>query len=283
MAPNVAQFFAKKKAAPRPPLVECAMNKTARGAAVFTDDHVEAMAAGNDVKLPKDLDDIVVDVNDDKSEKGIDWESVLKPVPKEVIAADEEVRTYHDAIEKACCPKYSNNPFKFFEDATWHSDGLEVKHFNISCQGTESSPCSYCSDDEKPGYKTPSPTPKVKRTEFAQAKGFNLSDFEGEEETPEKKVSYGPDVCKWCHRDPCLVDDEEVRAEGKVVVDNLNAQAAAGTELQLNNYRFALYRMYARVLGFTGKRYLLPVCVQAYVDKYFVAKDETRTGFKAHK
>jgi len=251
---------------------------------VFSDEFVEAMAEGKKISLPKSLDDIVVDVEDDDDDdhKGIDWEAVLKPIPKEEIAKDEEVRNYADAIEKAVCPKYGRNPLKVFDDATWTSDGEDVKHYNVFCQGTESSPCSYCSDAEKK-YKTPSPTPKPKRTVFAQAKGFNLSDYEGEEDTPQKKASSGDDVCKWCHRYPCLVDDEEVREEGRVVVDNLNSQALAGTELHLNNYRFALYRMYARILGFTGKRHLLPVCVQAYVDKHFVEEGEKRTGFKASK
>jgi len=47
------------------PLAKCAINKIARGAAVFSDDFVEAMAAGKDVKLPKNLDDIVVDFGSD--------------------------------------------------------------------------------------------------------------------------------------------------------------------------------------------------------------------------
>lgn len=251
---------------------------------MFSDDFVEAMAEGKKFALPKNLDDIIVEVPDEDDDKGIDWDAVLKPIPKEEIAKDEEIRTYQDAMEKAICPKCDkSNMFKVFDDATWTSDGEEVKHYNVYCQGTESSPCSYCSENEKVVYKTPSPTPKPNRSEFAQAKGFNLSGFEGEEDTPEKKPASGSEARKWCHRFPCLVDDEEVREEGKELVDNLNAQALAGTELQLNNYRFALYRMHARVLGFRGKRYLLPVCVQAYVDKHFVEEGEKRTGFKAHK
>mgnify|MGYP000694343093 CR=1 FL=1 len=65
----------------RLPLIECVMNKVARGAmdkvaqgvAVFADEYVEAMAAGKNVNLPKSLDDVVVDVDseDEVSEEGI--------------------------------------------------------------------------------------------------------------------------------------------------------------------------------------------------------------------
>ena len=117
-------------------------------------------------------------------------------MPKEAIKADEEIRTYSDAIEKATCPKYnySHNIFKLWDDATWYSDGEDVKHFNIKCLGTESSPCSFCSDKSVK-------TPEKKKPEFAQAKGFNKDDFEGEEETPEK---IPPNACKWCLRIPVL-------------------------------------------------------------------------------
>jgi len=54
----------KMPAKKRPPLMECAMNKIGRGTAVFRDEYVEAMAAGKDVKLPKNLDEIVDDVDD---------------------------------------------------------------------------------------------------------------------------------------------------------------------------------------------------------------------------
>jgi len=138
----------------RPPLMGCPMNKIARGAAVFTDEYVKVMAAGKDVKLPKNLGDIVVDVDtdkDDASDEAINWDKVLQPNPKEEIAKDEDVRTHCEAIEKTVCPKCSTkrNIFAFFNDATWASDGEEVKHYNVWCQGTVSSPCSYCSESEK--------------------------------------------------------------------------------------------------------------------------------------
>jgi len=268
MAPNVAQFFGKKKATPRPPLIECAMNKVARGAAVFTDEHVEAMAAGKNVKLPKNLDDIVLDVDDDKSGK---------PVPKELIATDEEVRTYSDAIEKAMCPKYETkrNMFALFDDATWHSDGEEVKRFNVYCQGTESSPCSYCSE----AYATPPKNPPKKtkdKNELVQAEGFNLAAYEGEESPPKKRSK---NACKWCDLDPCIVDDNETMEEGRVIVDNLNAQKLQGVAIHLKEYRYALYKMHARALGFIGCRHILPNCVYNYINKHFSTKDEERTGY----
>jgi len=91
----------------RPPLMECAMNKIAQGAAVFKEECVEAMAEGKDAKLPKNLDDIVVNVesDDDGREKSINCDKVLQPIPKGQIVMDEEVRTCSHAIEKAVCPK----------------------------------------------------------------------------------------------------------------------------------------------------------------------------------
>ena len=279
MAPNQSKPIGNaSKKRERHPLAECAMNKIARGAAVFADDYVEAMAEGKKFPLPKNLDDVVVDVDDeddDDDDKGIDWDAVLKPVPKEEIVKDEEVRTHAEAIQKAVCPKYSSrNPFKVFDDATWCSDGEEVKHFNIFCQGTESSPCSYCSDKD---FKTPSP--KKKKPDFAQAKGFRLEDYEGEEDTP-RKMPAGVIACKWCKWAPCMLENDDVNEEARTIVDNLMAQEEQGIDLHFKNYRYALYRMYARALGYRGERVLLPVCVQAYVDKHFSNKDEERVGFK---
>ena len=247
------------------------LNQLTRGDVLWDDAFVDAMAEGK------------------KPAEPINWDKILKPIDENVVKADVEVKTYtkaiekittyEDACEKAVCPKYSRTPFKFFDDATWTSDGEEVKHYNVFCQGTESSPCSQCSEDSQ--TKNP-PNKKAKRNpnELVQAKDFNVDDFVGEEDTP-KKVS--ANACKWCLWDPCIVDDEEVREEGRTTVDNLNAQRAAGVALELDNYRFALYRMYARILGYKGKRYILPVCVQGYIDKHFVAPGEKRTGFKANK
>jgi len=132
------------------------------------------------------------------------------------------------------------------------------------------------------GVYTPSLSPDKppKKNGLVEAKGFKKEDFEGEEDTP-KKVS--ADACKWCFWDPCIVDDHKVIEEGRVIVDNLNAQQGARVSLELNNYKFALYRMYARRLGYKGKRHLLPICVQGYVDKHFVDAGEERTGFKKSK
>ena len=58
------------------------------------------------------------------------------------------------------------------------------------------------------------------------------------------------------------MDDEETVEEGRVIVDNLNAQ---GITLK-RPYRLALYRMYARALGYFGKREILPHCVYNYID-----------------
>jgi len=109
--------------------------------------HVEAMAEGK------------------KPAEPINWDEILKPVDEEVIKKDEVVRTHSDAIEKATCPKYEHHPLKLFDDATWCSDGEEVKYYNIKCLGTDSSPCSTCLNKENvmkvaAGVHTPSPSPE---------------------------------------------------------------------------------------------------------------------------
>jgi len=247
----------------KPPSID-PLNKLSRGDVLWDDDFVEAMTEGK------------------KMEGKIDWDKILKPVDPNVIKEDGEVKmhtkaiekitSYQDAVEEAVCPKHNRNPFQFFDDASWTSDGMDVKHHNIKCQGAESSPCSFCSHESE--VKTPPPK-KTKHEEstLAQAKGFNKEDFEGEEETPEKMST---DACKWCQLEPCVIDDEDSRAEGKTIVDNLNSQE--GTEM--NNFRFALYRMFARQLGHVGERHILPRCVYLCVEKHFVVPGEKRTGFK---
>ena len=261
MAPSQSKIMQEGRKKRVANVMDHPMAKIAKGTAVFSDEYVEAMAAGKNPPLPKRLDDIVVD--DDSSEK-----------------ENEVIRTYCDAEEKACCPKYSNNPFKFFDDATWTSDGEDIKHYNIFCQGTESSPCSQCSHDSQT-KNPPRETPKPKK--LLQAKGFHLEDYEGEEDTPQKMPANGAKACKWCHWAPCILDNDEVNDEARILVDNLIAQEKQGVELHYKNYRYALYRMYARALGYRGKRVLLPVCVQAYVDKHFSNKEEERVGFRANR
>ena len=232
------------------------INKLSRGEVLWDDDCVEAMAEG---KLPA---------------APVNWDKILKPVDPNVVKQDEEVRTCQEAIEKAVCPKCSRNPFQFFDDAAWASDGEEVKHCNVFCQGTESSPCSQCSEDSQTKNPPRKKTKQEKVTEtnaLVQAKGFHKEDFEGEEETPQK---ISADACKWCQLEPCIVDDEET--EGKMIVDNLNAQEGS----EMNNFRFALCRMCARQLGCVGERHILPRCVCLFIEANFVEAGEKRTGFK---
>jgi len=257
-------------------LFESPMRKVARGSAVFSDDFVEAMAEGKKVSLPKNLDDVVVDLEEveDKENKVIDWKDVSKPVSQSVIDEDDDVKTYSETMMKAKCPKYERNIFAVFQNADFDSDG-EVKKFNLKCLGTESSPCSHCSGNNINVWTLdPSPSPPVvKKSEFAQAKGFYKEDYEGEEDTP---IKVSANACKWCLRDPCIIDDEEVREEGRIIVDNLNANNIT----EMKPYRFALYRMHARVLGYVEKRYILPRCIYLYVEKHFVEPGKVRTGFK---
>jgi len=205
-----------------------------------------------------------------------DWNEIVKPVvekKKKVIKCScDELEDMEEANKM--CPKHEQrDAFALWGDATHCSDG--VNHFNVTCQGTESGPCSFCSEED---VKTLEPSPP-KAQKFAQATGFDVNDCEGEEETPKKVLAYD---CEWCAWDPCIVDDLEVREEGKAIVDNLNAQVKMGVAVQCKSHRFALHRMYARFLGYEEKRCILPVCVQSHVDKHFVAPGgEERTGFKA--
>jgi len=241
----------KKKSKPHP-LFDHPLNQLTRGDVLWDDDFVDAMAEGK------------------KPAEPIKWDKILKLIDKNVIKQDEEVRTCEDAIEKACCPKHRNKPFQFFDDATWTSDGEEVKHCNIFCQGTESGPCSQCSEDsqtENPPRKKAKPT-----NELVEAKGFRKEDHEGEEESPKKMP---PNACKWCLLDPCIVDDEETVEEGRMIVNNLIAQEATMKEC-----RHPLCRMCAHHLGCTQKRWILPTCVCNWINEHFVKEGEERTGFK---
>jgi len=251
------------------------MNKIARGAHVFLDDFVEAMASGKNVKLPKNLDDII---DDNVS----DLEDIADE--EKVAVSNDKPTTYADACERLHCPRYqrSCNAFRLFDDATWYSDGEDVKRYNIKCLGTDSSPCSACSNKEvtrvKAGLYTPSPSPTKPKKFAFDAEGFNKADYKGEEDTP-KKVS--ADGCKWCKWEPCIMENDMVNDDAKDLVDNLIAQEKQGIALTYKNYRFALYRFYARALGYKGKRVLLPVCVQLFIDNNFDEKGKECTGFKS--
>ena len=243
---------------------DSAMTKIAKGTAVFADDYVDAMADGKTKGLPKNMDDIVVDIDKDK-------ENVKEPR----CTKKPKAYTPLDAQDVLLCPQCANrNVFAMFDDASYYSDG-NVKHYNIGCQGTDASPCSFCDSE---GDKTPSPK---KGSEFVEPAGFDIEQFVGEEPTPKKMPADVP-VCKWCHLAPCIVENKEARAEGEWIVDSLNEELSKGLHVPLRNYRYALYRMCARRLGHKGKgiRVVLPVCVQSFVDKNFVEKDEVRTGFK---
>lgn len=239
------------------------MTKIAKGTAVFADDYVEAMADGKMKGLPKNMDNIVVDIDENENFK--QPRCTKKP----------KVYTPLDAQDVLLCPKYDKrNVFAMFDDASYYSDG-NVKHYNIGCQGTDGSPCSFCDSE---GDKTPSPK---KGSQFVEPAGFDIEEFEGEEPTPKKMPADVP-VCKWCNMAPCILENKESKAEGEWIVDSLNEELNEGLHVPLRNYRYALYRMYARRLGHKGKgiRVVLPVCVQTFVDKHFVEKDEVRTGFK---
>ena len=180
MAPNQSKFVDESKSSARKrlsDLFEIPMSKVARGSAVFSDDFAEAMAQGKKVSLPKNLDDIVVEVDEDKENKGIDWNEVLKPVPKSVIDEDEEIKTYREAMMKPKCPRYSGNsgnPFAVFDDAEFDSDG-EIVAFHLKCRGTESSLCSHCSGNNNNVW-TPDPSPsppKVKKSQLHKPRAFS--------------------------------------------------------------------------------------------------------------
>jgi len=150
------------------------IQQLSRGEVLWDDEYVEAMAEGR------------------QPEGKTDWNRILKPIDPNAVK-DEKITTCDEACEKAMCPLYRERPLQLFDDATWTSDGEEVKHFNIRCLGTDSSPCSFCSHDRE--VKTPpAKKPKKETSEFAEAAGFNKHDYEGEEESP-KKIS--ATACKW--------------------------------------------------------------------------------------
>jgi len=125
---------------------------------------------------------------------------------------------------------------------------------------------------------TPSPSPekdnkKENNPAFAQAAGFKKEDCEGEEESP-KKIS--ANACKWCQLEPCVIDDEDSREEGKELVDRLKLEP----DIAVKRIRYKIYRMHARQLGYVGVRHILPRCMCLFVDKHFVDPDEKRTGCK---
>jgi len=279
MAPAHSKPLDRKRAAESQFCVS-PMSKIAKGCAVFTDDFVDAMAEGRKVALPKNLDEIVVDVDSEKENES-DSE---KEDSFTIHRCSKKVKSYKSSLdleEVDLCPKYGKrNAFAIWEDASFYSDG-ELKQFHIKCQETESSPCSFCSGDSGEDNYVKTPSPKRKGSEFAQAKGFDINNYEGEEDTPKKMAAGIGKLCKWCEWDPCILEDDEVNEEARVIVDNLMAQEAQGIDVTHRNYRYALYRMYARALGYKQVRQLLPVCVQAFLDKNFSYEGEERTGFKA--
>jgi hypothetical protein len=254
--------------------LEHSMSKISKGTAVFSDEFVNAMAEGKPVPLPKNLDDVVVDIDsEEEDDKNSDKENGNKS-----LRCTKKLKTYKSSLDVEDiepCPKYARRgPFAVWEDASYYSDG-ELKHFNIKCQETESSPCSFCTGDSGDDNYVKTPSPKGKGSEFAQAKGFDINDYEGEEATPNKRSA---NSCKWCMWDPCVMNNDEVNEEAKVIVDNLIAQEKQGIEVSYKSYRYALYRYYARVFKYK-ERELLPVCVQSFIDENFVEEGEERTGF----
>jgi len=99
---------------------------------LWDDDLVETVAEGKQPVTP------------------IKWDKILMPIDENIIKQDDKVRMCADTMEKDVCPKYGKlNPFKVFDYATWTLGGEDVKHYNVFCQGTESSPCSHCSEDSQ--------------------------------------------------------------------------------------------------------------------------------------
>jgi len=214
--------------------------------------------------LPKNLDDVVV--NNDKQN-----------VKASRCTKNVKTCAALDAQDVLLCPKCAKRDiFAVFDDASCCLDG-NVKHCNIGCQGTDTSPCSFC--DSEGNKKTP--TPKKKGSDFAEPTGFNIEEFKGEEDSP-KKIPADVPLCKWCQLAPCILHNQESRDEGVWIVDNLNVKLNEGHHVPLRNHSVALCRMHARRLGHKGKgdRVVLPVCVQSHVDEHFAEKGEVRTGFK---
>jgi len=106
------------------PLFDHPLNQLSRGEAIWDDKFVEAMAKGREPEGPVDWDQIIKPIDVDVIKKYAEVKAYTKTI--------EKITTYSDACEKAVRPKYSNNPFKFFDDATWTLDGEDVKYLHYA-------------------------------------------------------------------------------------------------------------------------------------------------------
>ena len=236
-------------------VLSTAMERVAEGTAVFSDDFVSAMAEGKKHVLPKNLDDVVVDGDEDAK-------PACAKKPKQSHDDDKEnkpKRQFANFMEEYACYDY-------------YSDGERImtpqKKVNDKTDGE--------GDDVKPAAVEKNVAIKTKTEEEKQDED---SEATGEDlEIPE----WDGKSCVHCNRDPCIVKDEDACEEGSEIVDWLNDEImTASINIPLRTFRFYLYCMYARHLHYGRCHRELPECVTDYIDAHFREEGEERTGYIA--
>jgi len=184
-------------------VLSTAMDRVADGTAVFSDDFVAAMAEGKKHPLPKNLDDIVVDVNKD-----------AKPS-----CAKKAKRNGDDDKENEPKREFSN----FMEEYAsydYYSAGERImthrKNVNVKTEEKED-------DDVKPAAVEKN----VRAVEEKQEEEKKDEDTEAIDEYLEVPEWYSK-ICVHCNCDPCIVKDEDACDEGSEIVDWLNDEVLQG-------------------------------------------------------
>jgi len=243
------------------PVLSSAMDRIANGTAVFSDDFAAAMAEGKKKRLPKNLDDIVVDVG-------------LATPKRPKMANGKENKKTRDFCH------LSDDRGSSFDCC---SDG-ETKMARMKLKVDPKTRCWVEDKGDDDGDGKP------------RAWGFKSADDKDAEETEDKAAedkklaedlteekAGDEEVCPFCNRVPCIVVDEVASEEGSDIVDWLNEETqSAGFNIPLRSHRFCLCRMHARHLNFHGRRQELPKCVADWIDKHFRDDGEDRTGFIAN-
>lgn len=245
--------------------------KLQSGDALWDDDFVEAMAKG-------------------EKPKSYDIDKIIVPIKKRVASPAKKESPDKENLKPVVVPKKMKTA-NLKDDGMYEEEDISKNEFtsNITagktgfldeCPLQKYIDAEYDSDGEKIIEKKYTPVkehpelPPKKGAEFVNnSEDFRLSDYEGEEEPPKPAP---PGACPHCRRSPCIVIDQDSCDEGHEIIDDMINDE---NEYENNNYRYALYRMYARQLRMTI-RTILPRCVYNFVQKSFPEDNEEYTGFK---
>jgi len=237
-------------------VLSTAMERVADGTAIFSDDFVAAMAEGKKHDLPKKLDDIVVDADED-----------AKP------ACAKKPKQNHDDDKENKPKREFANFMEEYASYDYYSDGERI----MTPQKKVTDKTDDEGDDVKPAAMEKNTT-VIKNKPEEEKKDKDSEAADEDLEIPEWVGS-----CVHCNRDPCIVNDEDASEEGREIVDWLNEEIVlGGINIPLRTFRFYLYRMYARHLHYGRCRRQLPECVTDYIDAHFREEGEGRTGFIAN-